>query len=157
MAPDRKNPQDTPPARLAEIRPANHGGAISTVGDNPQFTAHISEIPHLLFRSLSDKLGIGEERRITTAGMEYTIRALDPRHALTRFPGAIGVGQSHEHAIFVLWETVPRGLEDVFEPSPVLRLVAGPQTTGVWAHGRGERMQEMIFVAVEGNLARWRN
>jgi hypothetical protein len=107
----------------------------------------ISEIPGFLFNEISEQLGIGEETTISTRGMGYRFRKLNPNHKITGFEGAIGirsVGRHTKHVTFALWGVLPRGEDDVFEPEPILELTAGPENGGLWAYGSGNYVVEKI-------------
>ena len=106
---------------------------------------NITEVPQVLFQEFSQKLGQGEEKKIRTDGFNYLLRELNPEAA--GFPGAIGFREDTSpngpFFTFVLWGILPRGKDDIFEPKPVLKIVAGPEDAGEWAYGSGCRIKEI--------------
>jgi len=108
---------------------------------------NVLEIPQVLFQEFSQKLGQGEEKKVDTDGLNYSVRELNPE--AVGFSGAIGFCEDEDASLnghsftFALWEIVPRGEDDIVEPKPVLKITAGPESAGTWMHGMGSRIKEM--------------
>lgn len=111
----------------------------------------ISEIPRRIFEELSRSLGIEDEYRIHSEGNTYhRVRKIDPTHPWVGFPGVVGLQDLHGYPTFVLWPYPPKGEDSVFEATPILSLTGGPQDTGTWAYGSGQKMKDETLIEVRG-------
>jgi len=115
---------------------------------------HVKDIPFVLYREFSDAYCTGEEWEFTakgiyTNGRRYRIRRLDDTNVVVGFQGAIGVSAAYgpsETVIFSLWPCIPKGTDMIFEPEPAVMVTAGAIQEGVWAWGKGNLMQETLWV-----------
>lgn len=122
--------------------------ALDVPHGDPEF--RVTDVPLALFAELSAKLGFGDEFKGAVGGHPYRLRRLDPAHPLAGFEGVIGMREHSEHethAMFKLWDRPPTGYDadDVFNPDPLVEVIAGPQDGGMWAYGRGNLIAERVF------------
>ena len=120
---------------------------MSTITSSPSARpVRLRDVPFMLFQEISAALGICEEMRITTKGSTWRVRALNPNHKATGFPGAIGFQRSDEHHMFAFWSRVPRpDTRDFEDEYPMIRLNGGPQNGGMWAYGSGNYIVEKLY------------
>jgi len=121
------------------------GGKLEEENDHELRVIHV---PVILFREISQALGMSDPREIYTRGGKYTLIELKPDHQNTGFQGAIGL-QVNEYTLprteFVLWEKIPEGKPDnVFEPDYALRIIGRSTETGAWTYGRGNLLKEEV-------------
>jgi hypothetical protein len=109
--------------------------------------SRFAEIPPIIYREISEKLGKGEEK---TSGRYLRYRLLDPSSPVTGFPGVIGLHVFDEgRTDFGLWHRMPEGDGEWFADLPqVLKIEARPMSTGIWAYGRGTEKQDVIMAAM---------
>ncbi|MEK7212173.1 MAG: hypothetical protein AAB686_00665 [Patescibacteria group bacterium] len=112
------------------------------------------EIPERLYAEFSDMFCRPEERRMISS-VNTAFQGRELNQELTGFRGAIGIRTGRDgngklyYAEFALWGKGPPDKSNGWEPQPVLRVVSGFRSTGVWAAGRGEHTSEYAEVKLE--------
>lgn len=114
-----------------------------------EFTTSI--IPIFVYKEISEKFGVGEEKRVVPNNSiynhEYVIRMLNPEKDSAGFEGAIGIRKdlSGESTIFSLWVGVPSDDNEYSDSDPILQITGGPRETGSWCSGWGKEMKYEII------------
>lgn len=92
-------------------------------------------IPRLLYREISERLGVGDEVTMDTCYGPHRIHALDSSHPSTGFEGAIGLREAEaDNLSFRLWGRMPTPGDCDYhdQPRTLLRIHGWPADAGVW-------------------------
>ncbi len=118
----------------------------------------VLDIPEILFREVSERLGIDEEFVARTEHGLHTARVLNADHRiLMGFRAAVGFRRiTRVASLFVFWDDIPQPREkyseDIFPPNEVITISAGPSSVGIWALGSGEKMRERATARLYSSL-----
>ncbi|MFA5386265.1 MAG: hypothetical protein WC297_01115 [Candidatus Paceibacterota bacterium] len=85
------------------------------------------------------------KKYVETNGATYKMKKLNPKKV--GFAGAIGLNVK-ENKSFVLWGMVPEGEDDIFEPYPLIEILADSTSLGEWAYGKGQHLKDDVRVSL---------
>lgn len=106
----------------------------------------IATVPLVLYREISQSLGINDETKVTSDGRDYYMKKLDPDSAATGFNAAIGIRKDmYDVLTFVLWEYPPDSNEDSYLTRPILETSGGPHNTG----GKSGSIREDLWMHLD--------